>query len=167
MGLAALGKLALFLLICAMVFEVIARYGFGAPTLWAFDISYMMNGSIFLLGAAYALKVDAHVRIDFLSQKMPLRFQQLLNGVLYIFIMAPVFGIFSFYASKKAIHAVLSGEVESVSPWVPYMWPFYSVIAIGLIAFTLQFIAEGLKYLMGQRRPGEGAEHAEMEGMSS
>jgi len=153
--LASLGKLTIFCLIMAMLYEVFARYILDSPTLWAFDISYMLNGSIFLLGGAYALKVDAHVRIDFISLKFPKRFQQLFNGILYLIILAPIFGIFSYVSSKKAIEAFIVGEVESVSPWAPLVWPFYSIIAIGLIAVTLQFISESLKLLAGQTMPGQ------------
>ena len=39
-----------------MFYEVVARYIFGAPTLWAFDIAYMSTGVLFVLGAAQAFK---------------------------------------------------------------------------------------------------------------
>lgn len=153
--LAILGKLTIFFLILSMLYEVIARYAFGAPTLWAFDISYMLNGSIFLLGSAYSLRLDAHVRIDFLSQKFPERVQQLLNGGVYLLVMAPIFFAFTWVAGNKALKAYVSGEVESVSPWAPLVWPFYAVIAIGLLAFALQFVVEALKYILGEKRPGD------------
>ncbi|WP_428687698.1 TRAP transporter small permease subunit [Roseibium sp.] len=147
------GRAAIFVLIGAMLFEVVARYVFGSPTLWAFDVSYMLNGSIFLLGAAYALRKDAHVRIDFLSQQMPLRLQQRLNGAVYILVMAPLFFAFTWIAARKAHKAFVTGEVESVSPWAPLVWPFYGVIALGLLALSLQFVSEALKYLSGRKSP--------------
>lgn len=157
-GLGALGKLALLALILSMCYEVVARYAFGAPTLWAFDISYMLNGSIFALGAAYALRRDAHVRIDFLAQQAPLRVQQLFHAALYLLAMAPLVGMLAWIASSKAWKAFVSGEVESVSPWAPLVWPFYAVLAIGLIAFALQLVAEGLRYAAGRLTPGAADE---------
>lgn len=148
------GRLAIFSLIASMLYEVVARYAFGAPTLWAFDISYMLNGSIFLLGAAYSLQEDAHVRIDFLSQRFPLRLQQFLNGLIYLLVMAPIAFAFAWVATTKALKAFNTGEVESVSPWAPLVWPFYAIIALGLFAFALQFVVEAMKYLSGQKRPG-------------
>ena len=63
------------ILIASMLYEVVARYIFGAPTLWAFDIAYMSTGVLFVLGAAQALREDAHVRIvrggAFLFDKSP------------------------------------------------------------------------------------------------
>lgn len=156
-ALGALGRVAIIALIAAMIYEVVARYAFGAPTLWAFDISYMLNGSLFLLGAAYTLRCDVHVRIDFLSQMLPLRVQQLLNGIVYLAAMAPIIGLFAWVAAGKALKAFQSGEVESVSPWAPLVWPFYAVIAIGLAALALQFVIEALKYFAGRIVPGQGA----------
>ena len=153
--LASAGRIVIFTLIIAMLYEVVARYVFGAPTLWAFDISYMLNGSIFLLGAAYALRSDVHVRIDFLSQRLPMRFQQLLNGLVFLLIMTPIFAIFAFIAGEKAFKAFITSEVESVSPWAPLMWPFYTVIAIGLAALALQFVAEAIKLISGHKEPGK------------
>ena len=66
-------EVVVVLLIASMLYEVAARYVFGAPTLWAFDIAYMSTGALFVLGAAQALRQDAHVRIDVLSARFPAR----------------------------------------------------------------------------------------------
>lgn len=160
------GDIAKFVILClviSMIYEVIARYIFDAPTLWAFDISYMLNGTIFLLGAAYTLQADAHVRIDFLSSKFPVRIQQAINGFFYSFLLGPCFSIFAFVASKKAYKAFVTNEVENVSPWAPLVWPFYLVIALGLTVFALQFFSEGIKYLFRKKLPGE--HKGEIDGM--
>ncbi|MEO1110477.1 MAG: TRAP transporter small permease subunit [Pseudomonadota bacterium] len=157
------GRCVIVALILAMLYEVVARYAFGAPTLWAFDISYMLNGSIFLLGAAYALRSDVHVRIDFLSQRLPMRTQQMLNGLAFLLIMMPIMIIFTWVSGKKAWKALITGEVESVSPWAPLVWPFYTVIAIGLAALALQFLGEAIKLLSGRKNPGEAP--GELEAM--
>jgi len=132
-------------LVAAMLYEVVARYVFDAPTLWAFDISYMLNGCIFLLGAAYALKESAHVRIDFLYQRFPIGLRNLIDRTMYLIVLFPLFSFLTWIACVKAWRAWLGIEVEAVSPWAPLMWPFYSVIALGLALFTLQLLAEGLR----------------------
>ncbi|MEK7876469.1 MAG: TRAP transporter small permease subunit, partial [Pseudomonadota bacterium] len=47
-------------LVLAVSYEVIARYAFESPTIWSFDVTYMLYGTIFMLGAAYALHKGAH-----------------------------------------------------------------------------------------------------------
>ena len=151
----AVAQFMVVLLVISMIYEVIARYAFNAPTLWAFDISYMLNGTIFLLGAALTLRDDAHVRIDFLSSMLPRRLQQWINGGFYLLILGPIFFMFGYIASKKSWKAFITSEVESVSPWAPLVWPFYSVIAIGLLSFGIQFLVEGIKYLVNKKTPGD------------
>ena len=52
-------------LVVAVAYEVFARYLFNAPTIWSFDLTYMLYGALFMLGAAYALHKGAHIRTDF------------------------------------------------------------------------------------------------------
>ena len=52
-------------LIFAMVYEVLARKLFNAPTMWAYDMSRFLYGALFMLGAGYALSKGVHIRADF------------------------------------------------------------------------------------------------------
>ncbi len=144
-----IAQIVTVVLVISMIYEVVARYVFGAPTMWAFDISYMCTGTLFVLGAAYALREDAHVRIDFLAQKMPAKFRQSLEGVVFVVLLVPIFGALSKFAIERAWRAWATSEVESVSPWAPLMWPFYSILALGLTALTLQQLVHGLRAFRG------------------
>ena len=133
------------ILIGSMLYEVVARYVFGAPTLWAFDIAYMSTGALFILGAAQALREDAHVRIDFLSTKLPPRVRHTIEGIIFLLVLTPIFAMLTYVAGQRTLRAWTTGEVEHVSPWAPVMWPFYSALAIGLAALTLQLAIEGMR----------------------
>ena len=52
-------------LVFIVAWEVISRYALNAPTIWSFDLTYMLYGTIFMLGAAYALHKGAHIRTYF------------------------------------------------------------------------------------------------------
>lgn len=147
-----LANMSVVILTVAMVYEVFARYVFDAPTVWSFDIAYMANGAIFLLGIAWVLHEDAHIRIDILSNRLPRKLANAIEGIAYLFILAPFFGVLSNIAIRHTWRAWVTGEVETVSPWAPLMWPFYLLIAIGLIALTLQLVAEALRSFAGIRR---------------
>ena len=47
-------------------YEVFVRYVLGAPTPWAFDVTYIMYGTLFMMAGAYTLSQDGHVRADFI-----------------------------------------------------------------------------------------------------
>ena len=148
------GRLAivmLIVLVMAMVGEVFMRYVLNRPSLWAFDLSYMLNGGLFYVGAGYAMKHHAHVRIDFLSSRLPEVWQARIVGVALAFMFTPLLAIMSWVSTRKAITAFATGAVEEVSPWAPLVWPFYTAIAIGLTVFTLQSLVEGLRFLSSGR----------------
>src|SRR5690606_4391892 len=146
-----LADISVVILVTSMVYEVVARYVFDAPTDWAFDIAYMCSGALFLLGVSWALKEDAHIRIDILRNKMSPRVAGMVEGVTYLIVLAPFFAVLSCIAVGRTFKAWQTGEVEMVSPWAPHMWPFYLTFAIGLVALTLQLIAEGIRAFKGKR----------------
>ena len=70
-ALAMIAGALLLILIGDMMYEVVSRRLFSAPTLWAYDIAYMVNGLGFIFAAGYTLRKNAHIRIDFLSNMTP------------------------------------------------------------------------------------------------
>ena len=145
--LSRIADLVTLVLVVSMIYEVAARYVFSAPTIWAFDISYMCTGTLFILGAANALREDAHVRIDFLAQKMPAGLRRAVEGVVFLLMLTPIFTMLSDFAIRRAWQ---TAEVEMVSPWAPLMWPFYGLLALGLLALTLQIAVHGLRAILRQ-----------------
>ena len=125
----------------------------GASTIWAFDISYMCTGTLFILGAANALREDAHVRIDFLAQKMPAAARRAVEAVVFFLVLTPIFALLSSFAVQRAWRAWSTSEVEMVSPWAPLMWPFFGLLALGLVALTLQIAVHGLRAALGHAAP--------------
>ncbi|MEN5252708.1 MULTISPECIES: TRAP transporter small permease subunit [Alcaligenes] len=154
---ARLAQLAAAILVTAMVWEVFARYVLHAPTVWAFDIAYMMNGAIFLLGMAWVMRQNEHISIDVVRKHLPKSFARISDVVLYLLVLFPLFAVLSKVGINKAWMAWKLNEVEMVSPWAPMMWPFYACIAIGLVAFTLQLLAHGLRCAVN------GQSHTEVE----
>ena len=62
-------------LILGMVYEVLARKLFLAPTIWAYDMSRFLYGALFMLGAGYALSKGVHIRADFLYRNFKIKTQ--------------------------------------------------------------------------------------------
>ena len=143
----------ILLMIGCMIWEVVARKGFGAPTMWATTTSYMFNGTIFLIGAAFTLQANQHVRIDFLSTRLPVRAQHAINMLFYAVIFLPALYLTSSFATDKAIKAYERGTLEAMSAWEPLIWPFLTGITIGLVSFTLQVAIEALRHAIGLFRP--------------
>ncbi len=97
----------IFILTAAVMYEVIMRYFFNAPTLWAFDFTIQMYGAVFMMGGASAMSTKTHVKADMYYNKLSEKGQAILDLVLFIFFYAP--GVFAltyagyFYAKKAWI----------------------------------------------------------------
>jgi hypothetical protein len=66
------------------VYGIVMRHGLNAPPIWACDLTYMLYGPLFMLGAAYTLQCDKHVRADFLYQFLSPRWQSAIDAAFRI-----------------------------------------------------------------------------------
>jgi TRAP-type mannitol/chloroaromatic compound transport system permease small subunit len=80
----------------AVTYEVVARHFFRAPTMWAYDVTYMLYGTHFMLGTAYTLMRTGHVRTDMLYQNWSVRRQNLVDAIGYLFFFFCHFFFFFF-----------------------------------------------------------------------
>lgn len=152
-GLAFVAMAEVVVIIAVQIYEVVARYGFNSPTLWGSDIAYMTNGTLFLLGSAYALRMGAHIRIDFLASRLPLRLQHAINLSFYVAIFLPLLWYLGSASANKAWRAYVRGELESMSAWEPYVWPFYTGMTVGLVGLALQVLSESMRHAVGVGDP--------------
>jgi TRAP-type mannitol/chloroaromatic compound transport system permease small subunit len=147
-------------LVLAVSYEVIARYAFSAPTTWAFDITYMLYATIFMLGAAYALHKGAHVRTDFFFEKWSIRTQGTIDSVAYIVFFFPSLLVFLFVTGHEAWYAFDIGETSEQTTWRPILWPFKAVVPLTCLLLMIQGISETIKSLYAART-GIELEHKE------
>ena len=80
-------------LIVVMTWEICVRY-LMRPTLWAYDLSYMIYGAMFMLGSAYTLYRGAHIRTDFLYQNWPVKVQATVDAACYLLLFFPGVALF-------------------------------------------------------------------------
>lgn len=143
-----IGALVMAPLVLSMVYEVLARHFFNAPTFWAYEVGYMLAGTTYMFGMGYCLRQGGHIRVDFLYDSMSLKRKALVNFLGYTFLMLPgsiwvTIGLYDY-----AMEAYVSGEVSGESAWNPIIWPFRAVWAIGYFSLCLQAFAELLKNFM-------------------
>ena len=142
------GKLFAWLIvpmIGALVYEVFARYGFDAPTMWAYDTTFMLYGSHFMLGAAFTLAKGAHIRTDFLYRMWSDRVQATVDLAIYLFFFFPGFGFFLWASAEFAAKSWEQSELIITSPWLPIVYPFKTVIPLTAALLMIQGVSESLK----------------------
>ena len=129
----------------AVVYEVIARYAFAAPTLWAFDVTYMLYGAMFMLGAAYALRVGAHIRTDFFWERWSARTRGVIDTVAYVVFFFPGIAIFLWVGWEEAWYAYGIGETSEQTAWRPLLWPLKACVPLAAVLLLVQGISELVK----------------------
>ena len=147
-------SVAALIMVCIIAYDVIMRYAFRAPTIWQYDLSYMMGGSIVMLGTGYVHSQRRHVRVDILYNLFPEKTKLTIDIICTILLFFPLIIGLIIAASEHAIHAYIIKEFSEVGFWRPRMWPFRSVIPIGLFILLLQglvnFIRDFYKLIKGK-----------------
>ena len=134
-------------LMAAVVYEVVARYAFNAPTAWSFDVSYMLYGAMFMLGAAYALRIGAHIRTDFFWERGSQRTRGVIDTVAYLAFFFPGIALFFWVGWGEAWYAWEIAEVSEQTPWRPLLWPLKACIPLAAALLLLQGLSELTKSL--------------------
>ena len=147
-------------LVLAVGYEVIARYAFGAPTIWAFDVTYMTYGALFMLGAAYALHKGAHIRTDFFWEQFSVRKKGWIDSISYVLFFFPSLTAVLIISGHEALYAWQIGETSDQTPWRPLLWPFKAVVPLACLLLIIQGVSEVLKSLY-MARTGVELEHKE------
>ncbi len=129
----------------AVSYEVFSRYVLGSPTSWAFDASYILYGSLFIMAGPYALARNAHVRGDFLYREWPERRQASMDLALYFLFFFPGIIAFIYSGYGFAAQSWMTHEHSAYSPDGPPIYPYKTLIPVTGILLLVQGIAEVLR----------------------
>jgi len=133
----------LMLVLTAVVcYDVFMRYVMNDPTLWAFDVSYMLYGTVFMMCGAYTLAQNGHVRGDFLYRSMRPRTQASFDLVLYILFFIPGILALCYAGVLYANESWTLREHSSLTSGGPPLYHFKTVIPIAGALVMLQGLAE-------------------------
>jgi len=145
----AVGVVAALLLVplvLATTWEVVARYAFGAPTIWAYEVGYLLTGSHFLLGFAYTLRQGEHIRVDVFSTHLAPRTRRRIDSVAYLLVL-PLLAWLSYALLQYFLSGYTRGETSGQSALNLPVWPFRAVFTLAFASFALQVLCELLKSL--------------------
>jgi TRAP-type mannitol/chloroaromatic compound transport system permease small subunit len=153
-------SLSMLFLVFSISYECFSRYLFNSPTIWVFETNYMVTGSAFMLGCAYALLKGAHVRTDIFWDGYSERKKGLIDFWSYLLLFYPTLIIFFIISADDAWYAYELGERSEQTPWRPLMWPFRAAVPIMALFMMIQGISEVLKCWY-QIRTGSEFQHRE------
>lgn len=131
-----------------MLYEVIARYVFNAPTVWGMELAVLLFGPYFLLGGPYLLHLKGHVALDVARQRLSPAWQRRLDLVNFPIIV--LFCAILLYFSAPAAYSAFTYRETSFSAWNPPIWPVKAAVPLALTLMLLQAVVEFLRTLFGE-----------------
>ena len=147
-------------LVLGVAWEVAARYLFNAPTIWVYDATYMLYGSLFMLGAAYALHKGAHIRTDFFWDKFSIRKKGWIDSISYVVFFFPSLIMLLLISWNEFHYSFEINETSDQTPWRPILWPFKFIVPLACVLLLIQGVSELIKSIYMARTVVE-LEHKE------
>jgi TRAP-type mannitol/chloroaromatic compound transport system permease small subunit len=136
------------ILTASTCFEVFMRYVLNSPTVWAFDMSYMMYGALFMMSGAYAVSRNSHVRGDFIYRKWSNRTQAKVDLTLYLLFYFPAIFAMVFTGAQYGFESMRIMESSVNSPAGVPVWPLKMVIFVAGITLLIAGISEVMRCLV-------------------
>ena len=140
-----LAAVLVILLVVLMLYDVVLRYAFNAPTAWGNDLNTFLMGASFVLSIAYALSTDAHVRVDLLYNERTRPRLAYVDLIGLTLIVLPAVAFICWGLLNHLEDAIRTGERTGSGGWNPVVWPFRAVLVIGFVMFAFQILAEIIK----------------------
>ena len=139
---------AMAVVVPVMLYEVVARYVFDAPTVWAMELAVLLFGPYFLLGGPYLLHLKGHVALDVARQRLSPAWQRRLDLVNFPIIV--LFCAILLYFSAPAAYSAFTYRETSFSAWNPPIWPVKAAVPLALALMLLQAVVEFFRTLFGE-----------------
>ena len=134
-----------FIVVFVIIYEVVLRYIFNAPTLWANETMIYLCAVCYTMGGAFTFYYRQHVSVDILYSRFGMRRRALLD-VITFFAFIIYMTALVWYGGKYAWSSVKLMETSG-SPWNPPIYPIKLTIPVGALMMTLQGVAKFIRDL--------------------
>jgi TRAP-type mannitol/chloroaromatic compound transport system permease small subunit len=142
----AVGRFAmyLFLLLAAiLIYSTVSRVVAGVPINWAIEMCQFVLSAYYLLGGAYTMQLDGHVRMDLLYANLPPQKRAITDAftiLLVVFYLAVLF-----LGGVSATDYAIVYQQKNYSSWAPLLWPIKLIMTVAIFLMLLQAIATFFK----------------------
>lgn len=135
------------IMVLLTVLIVVLRYAFGIGTIALQESVIYLHGAVFLLGIPYALRHDAHVRVDLLYTGYAERRRAWLNLIGHVVFLLPVAGFLLWSSLPYAAASWRVLETSSEVGGIPAIYLLKSLIPLAAILLILQGLSEIAKLI--------------------
>jgi TRAP-type mannitol/chloroaromatic compound transport system permease small subunit len=139
-GVGRLTALVILPMLVVMIYEVIMRYYFQAPTVWGTEMTTFLFAAYTLMGAGYTHLKNAHVNMNALYGRFSPRAQAFCDLITWVGFLAYC-GVL-LYESTRFFWDVFTSGRASGTDWNPRLWPVLLTLPLGVLLLLLQGVAK-------------------------
>ena len=142
------GRFAMYLLFvmgAMLLYSTLSRVLFGVPVNWVLEMSQFMLSAYYLLGGAYALQMDQHVRMDLIYSQLDARRRAITDAFTILFVIFYLVVLFG--GGISSTNYAIQYNQKNYSAWSPVLWPIKVVMTVGVFLMLLQAVSTFFKDL--------------------
>lgn len=132
---------------------VILRYGFGFGRIYLQEIITYLHATVFMLAAAWTLRLDGHVRMDVLYRSLKPHARAWVDLAGSVFLLLPTAGLLFWLSYGYAEKAWVLGEASRETDGLPFLYLLKTVIPVASGLLLLQGLADILQRAGQLARP--------------
>lgn len=136
---------------------VILRYGFDLGFVWMQELVLWFHAAVFMLGASYTLRHDAHVRVDVLRQRLAVRHRQWVDLLGTLLLLWPTCAVIAWYSVPYVANSWDFGERSREAGGMPWLWLLKGLIPALAVLLAVQGLAVVLRAVAGLRKSLDAA----------
>jgi TRAP-type mannitol/chloroaromatic compound transport system permease small subunit len=140
------GRFAMYLIFpmgAILLYSTVMRVFFGYPVNWVMEMSQFMLSAYYLLGGAYSLQIDAHVRMDLFYSMMSPRRRAMTDAFTILFVIFYLAVLFR--AGVSSTEYSITYAQKNYTAWAPPLWPIKTIMTFGIFLMLLQSISTFFK----------------------
>jgi TRAP-type mannitol/chloroaromatic compound transport system permease small subunit len=139
-------------LMVVVVYEVIVRHIFNAPTVWTYDTLWMLYSMNFLLGGAFTLLKKGHIRIDIIHDTFSPRAKLVADAIIFGLVFFVPCAVLTWISGEYAWESWVTKENLSTTSLIFPAGPIKTVMPIGFFLLALQSVAEVIRNIFALRQ---------------
>ena len=140
------GRFAMWLIFpmgAILLYSTVMRVMFGYPINWVLEMSQFMLSAYYLLGGAYSMQLDAHVRMDLFYGMMKPKTRAITDSFTILFVI--FYLVVLFWGGVSSTEYALTYNQKNYTAWAPIMWPIKMLMTAGIFLMLLQTISQFFK----------------------
>lgn len=126
-----------------LLYSTVMRVAFGYPINWVMEMSQFMLSAYYLLGGAYSMQLDAHVRMDLFYGMMKPKTRAITDSFTILFVI--FYLVVLFWGGVSSTEYSITYNQKNYTAWAPVLWPVKVIMTLGIFLMLLQTISQFFK----------------------